>query len=516
MEKHNILSKPATPVLLLAMVISVITGCTKRWEKMNTNPNRLTDLPDEYLFTSAVRGAFNDDMGDIQVNFGGQYAHIYISNNWVREIDKYNGYGTQDYPEMIFSGVYNSSIRNTVEVLRLTDKGGRYENKWHHAQAQLIGIISFSRLTDLFGDIPYFEAGMAKYGIEKPKYDRQEDIYADMVDKLGKCVQVLQESGAQDGIYAPGVDPVYKGDPDKWVRFVNSYRLHLAMRARFADPAKYEPVITECLSLPLIETNDQNPVLETSASKSDMYNPWWWYWKSSQEGIYNLVWADKFISTLQETHDPRLFFFATKNPEGLYKGMPNGLTDEAFSSWNKKNASIPSGRFFAQDQPVYLITAAQVWLYRAEAALFNIGGTGGDPNIMYQTAIRLAMKQWNIQPDSIDQYLANEPEATLYGDQENRFRQIATQMWIASVPNAFESWCTIRRTGYPLIPQRTQPWLSKGITDGHMPTRLSYPVTTERSINGKNLEEAISRLPGGQDRIDARVWWDVRSVPGEK
>jgi hypothetical protein len=499
-------------VLIFTITVFGLSNCTERWEEMNTDPNRLTDIPDAYLFTSAVRGAFNDARGDIQVNFGGQYSHIYIASNWVRDVDKYNGFGTRDYPEQVFSGVYNSSIRNVVEVLRLTSEGEKYENKWHNVQAQLIAIISFSRLTDMFGDIPYSEAGMAKYGIEQPKYDKQEDIYTDMVERLQNCINVLKEPGAEENIYPSDVDPVFKGDVDKWIRFANSFRLHLAMRARFADPGKYEPVIAECLSLPLIENNDQNPTLETSESKSDMYNPWYWEWKSSQEGIYNLVWSQKFVTTLKETNDPRLSFFVAKNPDGEYKGMPNGLTDIAFSAFNKKTASVPTGEFFAKDQPIYMITAAQIWLYRAEAALFNLSGSVGDANTMYQTAIELAMEQWDIDADSIQTYLSEEQEATLYGDRENMFRQISTQMWIASVPNVFESWCTIRRTGYPVIPQRTGPLLSQGITNGYMPRRVSYPVTKERTINGENMDEAIGRIPGGQDRIDAKVWWDARDI----
>ncbi|MCK4990855.1 MAG: SusD/RagB family nutrient-binding outer membrane lipoprotein, partial [Bacteroidales bacterium] len=284
MKKRLTVIRPVKVILILAIAISGLTNCTERWEEMNTDPNRLTDIPDAYLFTSAVRGAFNDAMGDIQVNFGGQYAHVYISNNWVREIDKYNGFGTQDYPEMVFSGVYNSSIRNAVEVLKLTSEGEKYENRWHNVQAQIIAIISFSRLTDMFGDVPYFEGGMAKYGIEEPVYDQQEEIYADMVERLKNCMNVLNEPGAEAHIYASDIDPLFKGDIDKWIRFANSYRLHLAMRARFTDPGKYEPVIAECISLPLIESNDQNPTLETSDSKSDLYNPWYWTWQSSQEG----------------------------------------------------------------------------------------------------------------------------------------------------------------------------------------------------------------------------------------
>ena len=499
-------------ILVLSIVLTGLISCSERWEEMNTDPNRITDIPDEYLFTSAVRGMFNDARINIHAYFGGQYGHVFISNNWVREIDKYNGFGTNDFSESVFDLIYKSSIRNAVEVLKLTSEGESYENKWHNAQAQIIAIVSFSKLTDMFGDIPYSEAGMAKYGIEEPVYDRQEDIYSDMLEGLNNCINTLSEADAEKNIYASNIDPIFQADIDKWIRFANSYRLHLAMRARFADPGKYEPIIAECLSLPLIESNDQNPTLENSGGNSELYNPWYWIWQSSQEGVFDLLWSEKFITTLNDNNDPRLSFFATKNPDGEYLGMPNGMTVEAFSSWNKKNTSIPSGDFFAIDQPTYLITSAQIWLLRAEAALFNINGTGGDANVMYQYAIGEAMEQWNIDLDSIDNYLATEPEATLYGDQENMFRQISTQMWICSVPNAFESWCTIRRTGYPIIEQRTDPNLSQGITNGFMPSRVSYPVTKERTINGENLDEAISRLPGGEDKVDAKVWWDVRDI----
>ena len=499
-------------ILILTVLLSGTTNCTDRWEEMNTDPNRLTDIPDEYLFTSAIRGAFNDGMGDLQKNFGGQYSHIFIASNWERDVDKYKGIGTRDYPEQIFESIFNSSIRNSIEVIKLTSEGEKYENRWRNAQAQIAAIISFSKLTDTFGDVPYSEAGMGKYGIQEPKYDKQEDIYSDMVERLKSCVNILKETGAKDNVYPSGIDPVYDGDVENWIRFANSFRLHLAMRARFADPGKYEAVISECLSELLIEDNSQNPTLATSDSKSDLYNPWWWNWNNSQEGIYNLVWAEKFINTLKESNDPRLSFYASKNPNGKYSGFPNGLEDEEYAQWNRKDVSIPTEDFFAKTQPIYLITAGQIWLLRSEIALYNINGAGGDANNLYQTAIRLAMERWAIDTDSIDFYLANEDEAILGADTEDNFRKISTQMWITNVPNAFESWCTIRRTGYPVIAQRTTPDLSAGITNGFMPTRVSYPLTKERSINGDNMMEAIGRLPGGEDKIDAKVWWDVHDA----
>jgi hypothetical protein len=506
-------------LFLVVLMIPLLTHCTKRWEDMNSDPNRLKTIPDEYIFTNAVRGAFNVT-SDLNVVFGGQYSHIYVASIWTRDIDKYNGVTSYDAAESIYVNIYEGPVKNAVEVMHMTEPGGDYENKYHYAQAELIAITAFQKITDAFGDVPYSEAGMGKYGISKPKYDTQEFIYSDMVERLSKVVAVLQEPEAADHVYAAGVDPVFDGNVDKWIRFANSFRLHLAMRARFADPAKYEPIIKECLSLPLIENNDQNPTLETSndPANSAMWNPWYYYIQKVDNNTYELNWGQKFISTLENTNDPRLPFFSTKVPspdnsaDSIYLGIINGLIDEDYALVNRKKRSVPTREFFAKDQPIYMLTAAQVMLYKAEAALFNI--VNEDANAIFQDAIRLGMEQWNIDADSIENYLQNEPEASLSGaDQEEDFRKIGTQMWIATVPNAYEAWCSIRRTGYPVIPRRTAPNLSKGITDGYMPTRLFYPFTGELSNNGDNLMEAIARMPGG-DKIDNKVWWDKRDAPG--
>jgi hypothetical protein len=49
---------------------------------------------------------------------------------------------------------------------------------------------------------------------------------------------------------------------------------------------------------------------------------------------------------------------------------------------------------------------------------------------------------------------------------------------------------------------------SKGVTDGYMPTRIKYPFTVERSVNGENQDAAIANMGG--DKIDLKLWWDKR------
>jgi len=507
MKKKEKLIYGIKRLMVVFIALSMFSACEERWEEMNTDPNQLGSLSDEYLFTNAVRGSFMDQRERYDIDFGGQYAHIWVADNWNREVDKYNDIHSQgDISERIYSGVYNGPIRNIVEVLQLTAPGGEFENSARNAQARIIATLNFSRLTDFYGDIPYFEGGMGKYDILKPAYDDQEVIYEDMISKLKDAILVLNSADDSE-IYSKGEDPLFSGERDKWIRFANSLRLRLAMHARFADPTTYNGVIGECLSEALIEDNSQNATLEMLDSDNpSLYNPWYNKIIDSNSGINTLTWGGKFIDALLATNDPRLAFFASTNNEDIYLGMPNGLADTYYSGWSRANSSHATEEFFAKDQPMYMMSASEIYFLRAEAALFSLGA--GDANQLYQTGIEIAMDQWGIEDSLVVEFLSNEMEASLYGDQENMFRQIATQLWISFVPNAFESWTTIRRTGYPVIEQRNSDMFSKGVTDGYMPSRLNYPYTVEKAVNGENLDAAIANMGG--DEIDRKLWWDIR------
>jgi hypothetical protein len=95
------------------------------------------------------------------------------------------------------------------------------------------------------------------------------------------------------------------------------------------------------------------------------------------------------------------------------------------------------------------------------------------------------------------------PSATLAGTNDQE--QIGTQLWLALIPNYFEGWTQVRRTGYPVIEERTNDNLSRGVTNGMVPNRFLYS-SFELSSNHANVEEAISRQ--GPNKIDTPVWWD--------
>ena len=175
-----------------------------------------------------------------------------------------------------------------------------------------------------------------------------------------------------------GADPVYDNNLTKWLRFANSMRLRLAMRARFADPSNSAAVIAECMNEPFIENNDGNFGLKYQESENpELYNPWYDVRKHQ-----NWKMSDKFVEWLKSTNDPRLRTFVDTTKTGEYKGFINGLNDQEQSKYQWEDFSNPKPALYAKDMSQNVMCASEVWFLRAEAALFNLAP--GDPDQLYK------------------------------------------------------------------------------------------------------------------------------------
>jgi hypothetical protein len=273
------------------------------------------------------------------------------------------------------------------------------------------------------------------------------------------------------------------------------------MKTRFKDAANSAKVISECMNEPLMELNSQNFELKHQDSEnSELYNPWYDMRKHQD---YKM--SEKLTNWLKSTNDPRLTIFVEPTSTGDFKGVPNGLTDKAFSLIDWGSYSNPSPTLYAKPLSEYIMTASEIWFLRAEAALFGL--SSGDAGQLYQQGITSNLQMWKVDASAISTFLNSEPEATLNGSVNNKARQIGTQMWIAFIPNFDEGWTSIRRTGYPEIPQRTNAAVySLGVTNGILPKRFKY-ASNEYLNNSDNVNQAV--VQQGPDKIDTPVWWDV-------
>jgi hypothetical protein len=488
--------------LIITSLVITLASCDEKMVEMNTDPLALSSLPAEYLFSNAVLQTFGDGsyISPFHLRFASQYAHVYVTNSEMRSADQYNDFHTQDSYKEMFTVTFVGPLRYINEVLQMTAEGGDQADPVKHAMADIVAVVNFAQASDCWGDIPYFEGAKGDQGVLYPVYDKQQIIYADMMERLKSAISVLKTAGPDDGF--PGADPVYDNDLSNWIRFANSLRFRMAMKIRFADPSTSTKVISECMVEPLIETNEQNfERTHLDSEDPDLYNPWFDIRK-----YQNYKMSDKLTSWLAETNDPRLYIFVDTNSSGQRKGVLNGLNDQAYSQVDWNQFSNPTPLLYSKALSQYLLCASEVCFLKAEAALFNLAP--GDAEQLYQDGIRLNMELWKIDQNQIQNFISTEPEATLSGDQENKFRQIETQAWIAFIPNFTEAWVNIRRTGYPDIPQRVNTDIySLGVTNGVLPSRFKY-ASSEYLNNLANVTAAVNNQ--GPDLIDTRVWWDVR------
>ena len=479
--------------LVVLLVGMVLTSCDDTLEDVRQDPNNVTRIDDAPLFATAVRNLFNGTLDEASYRFAGQHAHYYVAGSTARLPDQYTD-GFDGAYNGIYNGMYGGVIRHIEEVLHITTQPDT-ENAVRYAMADIVGVMGFARITDGFGDAPYTEGGKGKtQDILTPKYDTQESIYNDLIQRLTSSINVLKSADPAMGY--PGSDPIFDNDLNKWVRFANSVKLRLAMRLRYADNSLSQQIVSQCLADPLMEDNTHNAyMIETEGQGNS--------WFSRRTGYPSIKMSTMLVNQLQGTSDPRLSVFVAQDGGGNYTGQTNGLNDEAFGVSDFASKSDMGLMLSSSESKIYLMTVSEVYLLKAEAAL-AYDNSPATANTLYSMGIQHSLEQWGIDSGTIATFLSS-PTGTLSGSDMEQEEQIGTQMWLALTPNYYEGWSHIRRTGYPVIAERTTNDLARGVTNGMMPKRFLYS-SFELATNGTNANEAISRQ--GANKIDTPVWWD--------
>src|SRR5690606_18382449 len=99
------------------------------------------------------------------------------------------------------------------------------------SMVRILRVYEFDQLTDVAGDIPYFDAMKGNENL-KPKYDPQRDIYLDMFKELDEAAAAFDASKPSFG----AGDLFYNGDVTKWKKFAYTLMLRLGMRLTEVEP----------------------------------------------------------------------------------------------------------------------------------------------------------------------------------------------------------------------------------------------------------------------------------------
>lgn len=476
--------------LSIFFIAAVITSCTKDFEELD-RPKTTSGLTDpKALFTrSLVTGSgLSYTLWQYQHQISGSswaqhWANINPDFRW----DNYEPTPGNTQWDYMYARTHFAPLNLNYHVMNIARE---LENPIMESVARIWNVYMFHFVTDTYGDIPYFRA----FRDQRPVFDAQELIYNHMLEELSDAIETIRENENKGLPGFSEADVLYQGNLDKWIAFANSLTLRLALRvSNVSDVNDIISSIDPAQTISLVENNAQiypDPGGPTDYVKNPMGYVHGWNEVRLSQTMFDI---------LDGYNDPRLQVFANTNAHGEYVGLQNGQHPDSLRL-NYNSVYRPDycniGEFFIRDDtPIYLLTAAETFFLKAEAAhRFNFSGNVQD---YYEEGIRASMRQFEIDEETISEYLVG-PAAF---DTENALEQIYTQRWIALYPNGAEAWAMVRRTGHPQM----QPLVYHWPGNDEMPRRKPYPIN-ERRYNQDNYQAAVDRMGG--DSQYTRIWWD--------
>lgn len=530
------------------LAAALVSGCTKDFTKINTNPNA----------TSAAVFNPNFLLAQAQIQYSQTgYDQLLYQSMWSQSLaSTYDYYGNGD--KYIYKGsfndykarVYNSgySAETLVQEMKnLTDGKAEYANL--NKIATIMKVFILQRVTDAYGDVPYSEAGMAKQGIFTPKFDKQQDIYTAMLSDLDGATAALDASKDK-----PSSDLFYTGDITKWKKLGYSLMVRVAMRLTKVDAATAQKYVEKAYAAGTMTSIDDNAKVKTdnaNGNANSTINA-----LTVPDDFREVRWSKTLIDYMQSTTDTLRISAIAEVASGTGKaansdetkpgndtakyqhGMPNGYDLNGGATDISKapgypgtspadpsvanDAPAPDGKYSRPRLQVYytsststspvdksginmLLTYGETELLLAEAA--TRGWATGSAATHYANALlanQLELAQFNaaatISATKAAAYVAAHPLVPA-----TALQQINMEYYVETSSTFIhnETWANWRRTGIPVL---TPVKYVGQFTDGSIPRRIIYPLTLI-TTNAANYNAAVANLTGG-DVFTARVWWD--------
>lgn len=475
--------------LLITGMVIIQSGC-KKFSDFQTDPNKSTIATPDLLLNTVEQNAFQS------TDLGAALASRQMVYTDAVNQQQYYGWSRASF------NVYG----NLRQVLKM-EQAAAAQNK-----PEYLPLIKFFRawyfllITQTFGDIPYSQALKGDDGMNMPVYDKQEEIYLNILNEL-KAANGLITSGTA----AVQGDIVYNGNMQQWKRAINALSLRVLLSLSIKESnskidvkKRFAEIVNNPSDYPLYTSNDDNAALKFYDLQGNRY-PYF----NNNDLQTNDYMEETFIDLLKSLKDVRLFSFADKAPK--FASLPA----DDFNAYggargsapvNENNARTVAGeiskinpRFYNNpvNEPSIALGYAELQFILAEGAVR--GWISGNANDYYEKGVRASMNFYHIDPTVTDAYLA---QNTVKISGSNALQQILTQKYIASFMNSgWQIFYEQRRTGIPVFD------VSGGgvLNNKKIPKRWMYPES-ELRLNEQHVTEAIkSQYPEG-DNINGVMW----------
>ncbi len=441
-------------ITLLLAALTLACSCSD-FEEINVNPNNPPTVPANLLLPTVISTAVSSMTGSGNGAAGQFVQHInYIGGS-------NDGFGRFNITGASFREEWNSPMRSVKDINQILDIAEKGNQPQYQALGLICKVYVLSLMTDVYGDIPYVEAGKGNVtGMEFAHYQTQEDVYKLMLADLETANQLLKSLRPDATI---SDDILYNGNATRWRKYANSLKVRILMRqsAKKDVSADVAAIFNNSLEYPVFTSADDQATLEYNTV--DFYK-WYIQPKNLPSDGSGVIFGDNFrvsealVNALTVTNDPRLTIYAAPTKLSyeahqadasaplVYRGQPAGLSAAEQNTINKDDYSVLSSTIRSENR-AFVMTFAELQFLKAEA--ITRGMITGDAATEYAKGVRASLRKWSaISSVDIDTYISR-PDVALSATQAEALKQIGTQAWIDSFLNGFEAFANWRRTGYP-------------------------------------------------------------------
>lgn len=523
--------------VILAGLMLVAASCKESdFSDIYPDPSKISATTVEKQFTGFLQS--NKDY--VLPGYTHYFTMLRITlNQYNQSIGWVNGSG-QYVPgsagvENIWFNYYNllAQYRELQKVYNSKTADEQADRKFFMTVAKIYLYDQTQRMVDVFGAIPFTEAGMVStnggdYNSSAAKFDDPQVLYTLMLDDLKSIAAELNATTINAGYQKSfqTQDFINKGDLTAWKRYCNSLRLR--MLNRVSDVAAFQSrsnseiaeILGNATTYPTVETNDQNIQINVYDINSPINS------KGFQEGMGPGTWygntaGKKLIDFLSNNADPRLrmLFEPGANAGGKYIGIDPMATAQAQTELSNAGQVAIYNRYvtnYNQFFPGIIINAPEVNLIKAEYYLRS--GNDASAKTAYETAIGQSMDFYNrinnvsnaaqgVKPANV-----TTAEATAYiagngvswakaTTAAQKLELIAGQKWVHyNLVQPYENWADIRRLNMPTL----SFWVDNNNNQTLPPVRLNYPGN-EITYNPANYAAVREN-----DKLTTKLFWDVK------
>jgi hypothetical protein len=224
-----------------------MAGCSEdRMDEINRRDDHPTDVPAKFLLADVLTStAFNTAGSDFSF-----YASVYVEHETGIHSGMYGAETRDNTPSDAYtytnkwSGTYTNIKNAKIAIAKCLDEGSADSgNEITLGVAKMMLAYNAAVLTDLFGDVPFTEAGEVKPDgtpmYRQPAIDRQEDIYTSVLALLNEAIAHFNGTDAGESGAIENTDVIYEGNRSLWRKAAYGLMARYTMRllGRSSQPA---------------------------------------------------------------------------------------------------------------------------------------------------------------------------------------------------------------------------------------------------------------------------------------